>query len=71
MKLAEAIAMAGGGIAMDEAKSFLATLVGQIIAILRTFITWALSMFRRIVSFAGEHPEAFTLIVGNAIIWVS
>jgi hypothetical protein len=40
-------------------------------AIVRTVINWAIAFFDKIVTFAGQHPEAFLLTVGNLIIWVS
>jgi hypothetical protein len=55
----------------EEARSVLGTLINNIMAIVRTVINWAIMFFDKIVTFAGEHPEAFLLTVGNLIIWVS
>jgi len=45
--------------------------VGNLVAIGRTIITYALEIIRRVLSWAGEHPLAFTLIMVNAIILFS
>jgi hypothetical protein len=55
----------------EEARSVLGTLINNIMAIVRTVINWAIMFFDKMVTFAGEHPEAFLLTVGNLIIWVS
>jgi hypothetical protein len=55
----------------EEARSVLGTLINNIMAIVRTVINWAIAFFDKIVTFAGQHPEAFLLTVGNLIIWVS
>jgi hypothetical protein len=55
----------------EEARSVLATIIANIMAIIRTIINWAIAFFDKIVTFAGQHPEAFLLTVGNLIIWVS
>jgi hypothetical protein len=55
----------------EEARSVLGTLINNIMAIVRTIINWAIAFFDKIVTFAGQHPEAFLLTVGNLIIWVS
>jgi hypothetical protein len=55
----------------EEARSVLGTLIANIMGIVRTIINWAMMFFDKIVTFAGEHPEAFLLSIGNLIIWVS
>jgi hypothetical protein len=55
----------------EESRSALATLIANIMAIIRMIINWAIAFFDKMVTFAGEHPEAFLLTVGNLIIWVS
>jgi len=69
-----AIAVAGmlaGSPALEEARSTFATIVGNLIAIIRTIIAYAMEIIRRIMQWAGEHPLAFTLIMVNAIILFS
>jgi len=56
---------------LEEAKSVLATLINNIMSIIRMIVAWCMEFFNRIVDFAGQHPEAFLLTVGNLIIWVS
>lgn len=55
----------------EEARSAIATLIANVMAILRTFINWALSVFRQIITFAGEHPEAMIQTIGIATIWLT
>jgi len=55
----------------EEARSGLATLIGNIMGILRQLIAWATSMFTRITSYVGEHPLAMVQLVGNFCIWMS
>jgi len=55
----------------EEARSVLGTLIANIMGIVRTIINWAMMFFDKIVTFAGEHPEAFLLSIGNLIIWAS
>jgi hypothetical protein len=69
-KLGEALGVVAG-VGLEEAKSSIATLIGQVMAMLRTFLEWALSLFNKIITYAGEHPLALLLTVGNAVIWLS
>jgi hypothetical protein len=55
----------------EEARSVLGTLINNIMAVVRTIINWSIAFFDKIVTFAGQHPEAFLLTVGNLIMLVS
>lgn len=59
------------GIALEEARSSLATLIGQIMAIFRTLITYALSISRMLFNFISTHPEATLQLVGVMYIWMT
>lgn len=71
--MAEALAVAGTAVspAMEESKSLLATIAGQLIAIVRQIIDFVLKIGSKIVRYASEHPLALTLLVANIMIWVS
>jgi hypothetical protein len=55
----------------DEARSAVGSLIASIMGIFRQLISWATSMFTRIVSYSAEHPEAMIQLVGNFCIWMS
>lgn len=55
----------------EEGRSAIATIIGNVLGILRQLIAWATSTFTRIMSYAAEHPEAMIQLVGNFCIWMS
>ena len=55
----------------EEARSVLGTLIAQIIGIVRAIINLALSVVNKLITWAGDNPQALTLGVANLIIWVS
>lgn len=72
--MAEAVAVAGAGAvspAVEEAKSLMATIAGQLLSIVRQIIQTVLSITQQIINYASEHPLAMTLLVSNIMIWVS
>jgi len=62
---------AGASVAVEEGRSLLATVVGQIIAIVRTIISYLMDAINRFIGWAGQHPLASILTVANIAIWVS
>jgi hypothetical protein len=77
--LSEAVTGEVTGIAvgegLEEAKSLLATTIGQILNIIRTIvgtvITYVMDFWNRFLRYTGEHPLGMLLTVSNIIIWVS
>jgi len=68
----EAVAMgAVAEPAMEETKSLLATIFGQLLTIVRQIIDAVLKVTRQVINFASQHPLALTLLVANIMIWVS
>lgn len=57
--------------AEEEATSALGTTIAQILTILRTIITYALEVSRRLVAWMGEHPLAALLAIANLAILIS
>ena len=57
--------------AVNEVRSVLGSVIGNLIAILRTIIKHIISIVQRVVSWAGEHPEAFAMMMINLIILFS
>lgn len=55
----------------EEARSVLGSLVTRLIAIVQQLIRWVTGVASQIVTWAGEHPLAMTLLVANFCIWVS
>jgi coenzyme F420-reducing hydrogenase alpha subunit len=70
--MAEAVAV--GGVAQtsaDEARSVLASLITQLLALVREIVDHAIKVAKQIITYASEHPLALTLLVCNIMIWVS
>ncbi len=57
--------------AYEEGRSVLASIITQLISIVRTIINFALKISGQVIAWAGEHPLASLLLVSNVIIWVS
>jgi len=57
--------------AVNEVRSVLGSVIGNLIAILRTIINHIASIIQRVISWAGEHPEAFSMMMINLIILFS
>jgi len=55
----------------EEARSALASLLTQIINLVRNIVAYVMEMVRRFMQWAGEHPLACVLTVANVCIWVS
>jgi hypothetical protein len=55
----------------EEGRSVLGSLVTRLIAIVQQIMAYVMSITRQIVTYAGEHPLALTLVVSNMMIWVS
>ena len=71
--MAEA-AMAAGGItsvATEEAESAIATLIGQVLGIVRSLINTALNLVTEFVKWSGENPKAASLFLMNMVIMFS
>jgi len=56
---------------LSELRSVLGSVVGNIIAVIRTIVTYMLRLAERVVHWAGEHPMAFTMVAVNLIILFS
>ena len=69
--MSEEVEGASVQVASEEARSLMATVVGQIIAIVRTIVTYVMEAVDRITSWIGEHPLATLLMIANICIWVS
>jgi flagellar biosynthesis/type III secretory pathway protein FliH len=70
--MAEEAAVAGvAQTSADEARSVLASLITQLLALARQIIDHALKLARQIIIYASEHPLAMILLVANICIWVS
>jgi len=69
--MSEEVEGASVQVASEEAKSLMATVVGQIIAIVRVIVTYVMETMDRIASWIGEHPLATLLMIANICIWVS
>lgn len=65
------MAMAVAGVAMEEAQSPIATVLGQILSAIKEVILWALKQVGNLIQWTGEHPLAATLMVTNIVIWMS
>ena len=57
--------------AVSETRSVLGSVIGNLIAILRTIINHVANIVQRVISWAGEHPEAFAMVMINLIILFS
>lgn len=57
--------------AVEESRSVLATMIGQLMTIVRQIIDAVLRITRQIITYASEHPLALILLVTNIAIWVS
>jgi len=60
-----------GSTAAEEARSLLASIVTQLLNIIRTAMAYAYEMIRNFIQWSGEHPLAAILLVTNLAIWVS
>jgi len=67
----EAVASGVAQTSADEARSVLASLITQLLALTRQIIDHALKLARKIITYASEHPLAMILLVANLCIWVS
>ena len=56
---------------VNEVRSAVGSVVGNLIAILRTIINHVANIIQRVVNWAGEHPEAFSMMMINLIILFS
>jgi len=57
--------------AEEEAKSTIATVLAQIITLLRQFFAYIMEYMRKLLEWSGEHPLASLMLLTNMIIWVS
>ena len=57
--------------AEEEARATVATLIAQILTLVRAIISYIMEVIRRMMQWVGEHPLATILMVGNICIWVS
>ena len=57
--------------AEEEAKSTIATVLAQIITLLRQFFAYIMEYMRKFLEWSGEHPLASLMLLTNMIIWVS
>jgi len=55
----------------EEGRSVLASVVTRLVAIIQQVINYVMSITRQVVTYAGEHPLALTLLVCNMMIWIS
>jgi hypothetical protein len=55
----------------DESRSAIGSLITQLIALVRQIIDHVIGVARQVITYAGEHPLAMTLLVSNVMIWVS
>ncbi|MBS7612473.1 hypothetical protein KEJ27_09815 [Candidatus Bathyarchaeota archaeon] len=55
----------------EEARSALATVIANVMGIIRQILAWALTFAKSVFDFSANHPEAFILLVGNALIWLT
>lgn len=55
----------------EEARSFLGSLISNLIAIARQIIQIVLNIAQRVIIYASEHPLALALLTVNVAIWVS
>jgi hypothetical protein len=70
--MAEEAAVAGvAQTSADEARSVLASLITQLLALVRQIIDHAIRLARHVITYASEHPLAMFLLVANVSIWVS
>ena len=70
--MAEAAAVAAvAQTSADEARSVLASLVTQLLALVREIVDHAIKMAKQIIKYLSEHPLAMTLLVCNIMIWIS
>jgi hypothetical protein len=58
-------------IAEEESRSVLASLITQVIGILRQVVDAVLRVARTILAYASENPLAFTLLITNVMIWMA
>jgi hypothetical protein len=58
-------------IAEEESRSVLASLITQVIGILRQVVDAVLRVARSILAYASENPLAFTLLITNVMIWMA
>jgi hypothetical protein len=58
-------------IAEEESRSVLASLITQVIGILRQVVDAVLRVARSILAYASENPLAFTLLITNVMIWIA
>ena len=56
---------------INEVRSVLGSVIGNLIAILRTIINHIANIVQRVISWAGAHPEAFSMVMINLIILFS
>ena len=57
--------------AEEEARSTIATVLAQIITIVRQIIAYVMEYMRKFLEWSGEHPLASTLLLANMVIWMS
>jgi hypothetical protein len=55
----------------EEGRSMIASLITQLISIVRTIVNYVLGLMQRFITWAGENPLSTVLITANLCIWVS
>jgi len=68
------MSLVSGGVlsvGVEEARSALATVIANVLGIVRTIATYILEMVRRIWTWAGEHPLGMLMLVTNVCILLS
>jgi len=55
----------------EEGRSVLASLITQLISIVRTIVNYVLGLVGKFMTWAGEHPLQALLFTANLVIWVS
>lgn len=53
-----------------EAESLAGTTIAQLLTILRNILNWVMAYASKIITWAGEHPLASILLIGNMAIWI-
>jgi hypothetical protein len=55
----------------EEARSVLATVFGQLLAMVRSIVNFLMKISAQLFTYISEHPLAATLAICNVMIWVS
>jgi hypothetical protein len=55
----------------EEGRSVLASLITQLISIVRTIVNYVLGLVGKFMTWAGENPLQALLFTANLVIWVS